>query len=312
MLGKVRIEYFAIGLFILTMIVYSSRLYVCRLDGAVIASLTWNDLPTFFGSLSRVIILDACFATVGFMVFENGYSKHAKLAFKLGFGVAALLFVLNLTLVLVYASNDPLNASGLYFGRMELGVDSLLVGGLGFGFFLYIVLLLAYGVAVFLHPGYSGADEPTLYRYVLRLLKKPDPLPRMDVAGNPELVKNIPLAVFYTIITFGVYYYFWMFHLIKAMHKVTNDASAPTKDFLLSILVLPGLQIMFALNLKKWEEYLFAHRDALQIRKSDYSLPYLLLTIFGLGFIAVLMMQLDLNKTGSIRTEATVNAEAKA
>ncbi len=312
LLGKVRIEYFAIGLFLFTLVVFSSRLYVCRLDGTLVAQIVYGVLPPFVGPFARALILDACFATVGFMVFENGYSKHARLAFKIGFGVAALLFVLDLAILLLVASDNPLEANSLYFGRMELSPGEYLVGTFGAGFYLYIAFLLAYGVAVFLYPGYAGTDEPTLYGYVLRRIKKPDPLLRMDAVGDPDLVRNVPLAAFYTIISFGVYYLVWMYGLIKAMHKLTNDASTPTKDFLLSIFVLPGFQIMFALKLKKWEEYLFAHRADLHVQKSDYSLPYLLLTIFGLGPVAVLMMQLDLNKAGSLRAAPSANAEAQA
>ncbi len=313
LLGKVRIEYFAIGLFLLTLVVFSSRLYVCRLDGVIVMQQYYGSFPLGFGTILRALILDACFATIGFMVFDRGYSKMAKLVFRIGFCVAVAAWILNLLVIVTDATSD-VDVYATYFLGRAVSPDGtqVLIGGFGIGFYLHILLLLAYGVAVFLYPGYAGTDEPTLYGYVLRRIKKPDPLLRMDAVGDPDLVRNVPLAAFYTIISFGVYYLVWMYGLIKAMHKLTNDASTPTKDFLLSIFVLPGFQIMFALKLKKWEEYLFAHRADLHVQKSDYSLPYLLLTIFGLGPVAVLMMQLDLNKAGSLRAAPSANAEAQA
>lgn len=312
LLGKVRIEFIAIGLFLLTLVVFSARLYVCRFDGAVVAQLFLFAFPPFFGPFIRAVVLDACFATIGFMAFEGGFTKRAKLAFRVGFYAAAALFLVNLALVLISAGSDPLTAT-LYFGRQEFsGGESVLVGGFGLGFYLYILFLAVYGVAVFLHPGYAGTDEPTLWRFVLRRLNRKDPLVALDPVGDAEVVRSVPLNVFYTVITFGVWYYVWMYRMIRGIHKLVGEPADLTKDFLLSALVLPGIQVMYGLNLKKWETFLFQNRERFGVKKPDFSIAYLVLAILGLGVVATAMMQLDLNKAATVANATLRNEEARA
>jgi|GEM_PF-2706613 len=307
LLGKVRIEFIAIGLFILTLVVFSARLYVCRIDGTIVQQNFYLSYPLGVAGLVRALVLDALFATIGFMAFENKLSRRTGLVFKAGFGLAALLFVLDFILVLANGTNDPTVFATFFVGRAELGGDSVIVGGFAFGFYLHALLLVAYGVAAFLHPGYTGTDEPTLWAWLIRKLNRRDPLRMLPRGNDPVLAMDIPYAIFLCVVTFGVYYYVWMYHTIKAMKKVMNDASPVRKDFLLSLLVLPGIHILFALRMKKYEEHLFANRERFGLKKSDMSIPYLILTILGfLGIVSLAMMQLDLNRLAPAAAADTV------
>ncbi len=313
-LGKIRIEYLILGLGLLSLITFGIRYYSCRLDGQLILTLNLNEaaIGTTLGWLFGLLILDGLFAAIGFMAFDQGYSKRAKLALLITFGFSALLFVANL-LWTVFNGN-LIMGTVTYFGMTYKG-------GFVFGFYFYIFFLLLFGGVLFLHPGYSGADEPTLWAFLLRKMKKSDILV-VDAGGmDPVLFKKLPVAIFYTIISLGFYGIAWLLHLIKAFRRIRKDASSPVGEFLLvgiapivgfivlSLLFI-GLNVGYlifiaviaagaypAYWLFKHEKELVAKAAELGLEnKHDNSVMYLVFGLLGLAIVPIVLMQHDFNK----------------
>ncbi|MFH0993672.1 MAG: DUF4234 domain-containing protein [bacterium] len=312
--GKIRIEYLLLGLGLLSLITFGIRFYACRLNGSLILTLNLNEaaIGTTLGWLFSILILDGLFATIGFMAFDQGYSKRAKLSLLITFAFAALLFVANLLWTVL---ND-----NLIMGTLTIyGLDYK--GGFAFGFYFYIFFLLAFGVVLFLHPGYAGADEPTLWGFLLRKLNKRDILVVDDRGMDPVLFKKLPIAIFYTIISLGFYGIIWLLHLIKSFRRIHNQQGSPVGEFLLvGIAPIVGfvfLSLLFiGLNvgylvfvavivagaypgywLFKHEKELCAKASELKLdNKHNNSVMYLVLALLGLAIVPIVLMQHDFNK----------------
>ncbi len=160
-----------------------------------------------------------------------------------------------------------------------------------------------------------------MWAFLLRKLNKRDILVVDDGGMEPVLFKKIPIAIFYTIISFGFYGILWLLHLIKAFRRIHNDKGSPVGEFLLVgiapiigfvllSLLFVGLGVGYlvfvavivagaypAYWLFKHEKELFAKAADLGLEnKRDNSVMYLVFGLLGLAIVPIVLMQHDFNK----------------
>ena len=102
--------------------------------------------------------------------------------------------------------------------------------------------------------------------------------------------RNLAASIIFTIITCGIYGLFWAYFMGKEAIRVYDEDDSGTLEIVLMIL-LPF--IGFFLMERKFYE---AHQRMGITNKSDNSIIYLILGIFGLAIIDYALFQNDLNK----------------
>jgi len=109
----------------------------------------------------------------------------------------------------------------------------------------------------------------------------------------PELleVKSIATCIILTIVTFGFYSIYWVYTLVKKIKLLNGEAPACAGEVLLFFLVPFYSWYWMYTRSKKLCEAALRYR----ITISDYSVIYLILTIFELNIVAYALIQDSLN-----------------
>ncbi len=128
--------------------------------------------------------------------------------------------------------------------------------------------------------------------------KAPEPMP----AKKPEqpitgiIGRKIGMSVLLSFITFGLYYFYWQYVLIKNTKRLNNNAGfSPVVELLLCLLV-PVYSLYWWFSRGELIKKEFAKRNQ---NAACQGAVLLLLSIFGLGIIAVAIMQNDFNSVKS-------------
>lgn len=103
--------------------------------------------------------------------------------------------------------------------------------------------------------------------------------------------ENIAKNVIFTIITFGVYGYIWLYRMSRNIKCLNNDKSSLTGE-LLCLLFVPFYMLYWVYTRAK---AIKTQADCRNIQIGDSATLYLILSLFGLNIISVALMQNDLN-----------------
>lgn len=101
--------------------------------------------------------------------------------------------------------------------------------------------------------------------------------------------RNIGTSILLSFVTCGIYAIVWSFQLAK---EVVNFANEKDDGMLESILMIFFMPVGIFLTEKKFAEGC----KNIGCDHEDKSVIYLILSIFGLGLVALAMMQADANK----------------
>lgn len=106
--------------------------------------------------------------------------------------------------------------------------------------------------------------------------------------------KSVATCVILSIVTCGIYTWFWMYSMIKKLKMLSGETDDMIGEYLLLMLV-PYYNIYWVYTRsKKLTEA--AARYGIQV--TDNSVLYMILNIFGLQIVSYAMMQNDLNNVG--------------
>jgi hypothetical protein len=105
--------------------------------------------------------------------------------------------------------------------------------------------------------------------------------------GYQSIAKNIILSI----ITLGVYFYIWIYRINVKMKELSDDQTNAGTSLVLYMFI-PFYSIYWAYKKgQQLNEYYLTYNK----KTSDYAVVYLLLAIFGLGIIAIALMQSEIN-----------------
>ena len=105
--------------------------------------------------------------------------------------------------------------------------------------------------------------------------------------GYQSIAKNIILSI----ITLGVYFYIWIYRINVKMKELSDNQTNPGTSLVLYMFI-PFYSIYWAYKKgQQFNEYYLTYNK----KTSDYAAVYLLLAIFGLGIIAIALMQSEIN-----------------
>lgn len=103
--------------------------------------------------------------------------------------------------------------------------------------------------------------------------------------------ENIAKNVIFTIITFGVYGYIWLYRMSRNIKCLNNDKSSLTGE-LLCLLFVPFYMLYWVYTRAK---AIKTQADCRNIQIGDSATLYLILSLFGLNIVSIALMQNDLN-----------------
>lgn len=107
--------------------------------------------------------------------------------------------------------------------------------------------------------------------------------------------KNIALCIVFSVITCGIYSWYWLFSLAEDVNSVTRRPEATSGGMVLLFTII-------TCGIYGWY-WLYKSGEALDKLRMEQGLPtgyfailYLLLSIFGFGIISYALMQSELNE----------------
>lgn len=105
--------------------------------------------------------------------------------------------------------------------------------------------------------------------------------------------RSIGVSILLSIVTCGIYAYYWMFKMTQEITDYNNENANPGVELVLS-LVTCGIYYIY------WN-YKMGKRIAQACSpSSDNSILYLILAIFGLGIVSMAIMQSSMNNIASM------------
>lgn len=106
--------------------------------------------------------------------------------------------------------------------------------------------------------------------------------------------RSVALAIIFTIITCGIYGIYWFIVLTNDVGTLSRDASfTGGKHFLLTLVTCGIWSYIWSYQVGKQLADAQSQRG---LPVSDNSVLYLILTIFGLGYVTYALVQSDVNK----------------
>ena len=104
--------------------------------------------------------------------------------------------------------------------------------------------------------------------------------------------KNIGICIVLSIVTFGIYYIYWMYLMVKNIRILTNDTGRSCLGEMLCLLFVPFYSYYwwYTRGEKVKSEFAAQNRNC-----TGSGVIYLLLAIFGLAFVGAAIMQNDFN-----------------
>lgn len=107
--------------------------------------------------------------------------------------------------------------------------------------------------------------------------------------------RNIALCIILSIVTCGIYMWYWIYKLTEDVNKLTGDPNATSGGMVILLSII-------TCNVYMWY-WLYKQGDAIDQVKASRGLPsgnsgilYLILAIFGLGIVSYALMQNELNQ----------------
>ncbi len=102
---------------------------------------------------------------------------------------------------------------------------------------------------------------------------------------------NIARCAIFTIITFGIYQWVWLYHIAKNIKHLDGDNSSVTGE-LLCLMFIPFYWIYWVYTRSKTIKKC---ADERQIVMTDNSVLFVVLSLFGFGVLQIALLQSDLN-----------------
>ena len=106
--------------------------------------------------------------------------------------------------------------------------------------------------------------------------------------------RNVAVAILLSIVTCGIYAIYWQVCLVNDVNKVKEDENAKS-GIVVFLLSLVTCTIYWLYWVFKTGECIDSAKTANGTPTSSRGLVYLLLSIFGLGIVAMAILQSDLN-----------------
>jgi polar amino acid transport system ATP-binding protein len=127
---------------------------------------------------------------------------------------------------------------------------------------------------------------------------------------TPICKRNIGISILLSFVTFGIYFIYWEYLLVKNIRTLKNDTSSCTGEMLCLVLV-PFYNLYWWYTRGKFVKDEFAANGA---SSAGNEITYLLLGIFGLAIISMAIMQNDFNslelKSASDKSRNVVNSDS--
>ena len=103
--------------------------------------------------------------------------------------------------------------------------------------------------------------------------------------------RSIPLAVILTIVTCGIYGLYWIYKLNDEINEMAQDESAPGGAMVLILFIVTcGIYGLY------WLYRMGEKCDYIAQTHTSNNIVYLILGIFGLGIVAIALMQDTINR----------------
>ncbi len=100
--------------------------------------------------------------------------------------------------------------------------------------------------------------------------------------------RNIGISILLSIVTCGVYAYYWMYKMTQEITQYNNEDANPGIELVLSLFTC-GIYFIY------WNYKMGKRIAQAKLSSSDDSILYLLLSIFGLGIVSLAIMQNNMN-----------------
>ena len=107
--------------------------------------------------------------------------------------------------------------------------------------------------------------------------------------------RSIGICILLSIVTCGIYMYYWVYKLAEDVNYIRNDPNATSPGMVLLLTILT-CGIYFIYWLYKAGETVDTIRVQQGMAPSSKAIMYLLLSIFGLSIVAMALLQGDLNE----------------
>jgi len=103
--------------------------------------------------------------------------------------------------------------------------------------------------------------------------------------------RSIAISVILTIVTFGIYGLFWMYHLNNEINELAQDPTAPGGGLVLFLFI-----ITFGIYGLYWYYKMGEKCDYITQTGNHSGIIYLILGLLGLGIVATALMQDAINR----------------
>ena len=120
--------------------------------------------------------------------------------------------------------------------------------------------------------------------------------------------RKIVTSVLLSIVTFGIYSLYWMYLLVKNTRAIQNNGSRCTGE-VLCLLFVPFYSIFWWFTRGKIVKEKFAEMNC---PANSNEIAYLILCVFGLGIVAMAIMQNDFNSLNSDTTNTIDTTKSSA
>lgn len=101
------------------------------------------------------------------------------------------------------------------------------------------------------------------------------------------------LVLLFSMLSCGIYYLYWIYQITKELGEYLQNGNNPGLELLLCILCFPyGIYWLYKMG-KQIEE---AQYKSGKVNTTDNSILYVVLSIFGFGIVAALIMQSSINE----------------
>jgi hypothetical protein len=124
------------------------------------------------------------------------------------------------------------------------------------------------------------------------------PNPNAFYPTPPIQNRNIALAVVFSIITCGIYLYYWLYCLTEDTNKLSNDPNATSGGMVILFTIITcGIYGWYWMY--KRGEIIDNYNMQRGLPSSSNAVLYLILSVVGLGIVSYCLMQNELNKLSS-------------
>lgn len=118
-----------------------------------------------------------------------------------------------------------------------------------------------------------------------------NPVPPMQVGPQPQ---NIALCIILSLVTCGIYMYYWIYRLTEDAKLLNNDPNATSGGMVVLLsLVTCGIYLWYWLY--KQGDSIDQAKTARGFASSNTGVLYLILGLVGLSIVSIALMQNEIN-----------------